>query len=89
MNGDGKPDLVTAGNMFTFPPQFGRLDGGYGNVLLNDGRGNYRVMDNRETGMSIKESVKDLKWVKGSNNRTWLLVLRNGERPERYEVRSR
>ncbi len=87
MNGDNKPDLVTAGNLFTFPPQFGRLDGGYGNILINDGKGNYSVMDNRKTGISIKEEVKDIKWISGRNNKVWMLVLRNGERPVRYAVK--
>ena len=39
INNDNKPDLVLGGNMFGFPPQFGRLDGSYGHVLLNEGNG--------------------------------------------------
>jgi len=44
-----KGDLVLGGNKFVFPPQFGRLDGSYGHVLLNEGDGKLKYIGNRET----------------------------------------
>ena len=38
LNGDGFPDLILGGNEFGFLPQFGRLDGSFGDVLINDGK---------------------------------------------------
>ena len=33
VNGDGYADLIAGGNESWFPPQFGRLDASYGDIL--------------------------------------------------------
>ena len=43
VNGDGHPDLVLGGNEFGFLPQFGRLDGSFGHVLIGDGKGGFHL----------------------------------------------
>ncbi|HET7898685.1 MAG TPA: FG-GAP-like repeat-containing protein, partial [Flavisolibacter sp.] len=50
INGDGAVDLLLGGNLFTFPPQFGRLDASYGHLLLNNGKGNFTYVDNKTSG---------------------------------------
>ena len=86
MNGDKKPDLVMGGNLFTFPPQFGRLDGSYGEMLLNDGRGNYRWVGPGESGMKVRGMVKDIKEIRGRDKR-YLLVVQNNEYPVLYQIK--
>ena len=49
VNNDNKADLITGGNLFTFPPQFGRLDASYGHVLLMNGTG--------EVGLDRAEAI--------------------------------
>ena len=44
INNDNKPDLIIGGNKFGFPPQFGRLDASYGDVLINTGSGKFTRM---------------------------------------------
>lgn len=86
VNADGIADLITGGNLFEFPPQFGRLDAGYGDVLLNDGKGNYRWVAPVKSGISVKGSVKDIKVINLKNGKQ-LLVLQNNERPVMYTIK--
>jgi hypothetical protein len=84
VNGDGKTDIVSGGNKFGFPPQFGRLDASYGDVLLNDGKGNFRWTNN--SGLLIRGQVKDIKQI-GIQNNQHLLFLRNDDRPLVYRIK--
>ena len=43
-NADGKPDILLAGNEFDLLPQFCRLDGNYGTILINEGKNNFSIM---------------------------------------------
>jgi hypothetical protein len=78
LNGDGKVDLVLGGNLFGFPPQFGRLDGSYGHVLLGDGKGNFKWVEPKESGLSVKGEIKDIKEIKTKNN-NYLLITQNDQ----------
>ena len=85
VNGDGRSDLVVGGNLFTFPPQFGRLDGSYGHVLLNEGGRRWRLLSSNESGLFIKGEVKDIKVI--SNK--YLVAVVNNERPVLYRLRGK
>ena len=50
INNDGKPDLITGGNQFGFLPQFEKLDGNFGDVLLNQGKGLFNWQEAAQTG---------------------------------------
>ncbi|MDQ6608355.1 MAG: VCBS repeat-containing protein [Bacteroidota bacterium] len=64
VNGDGKTDLVMGGNMFNFPPQFGRLDASFGHVLINNGKGQFMWMENKLSGLHLRGQIKDIKEIK-------------------------
>ena len=83
INGDKQPDLLLGGNKFTFPPQFGRLDGSYGQVLLNDGKGKLKYIGNNETGLRIKGEIKSIQAIR-LNGRSSLLFAVNSEKPVLY-----
>ncbi len=80
INNDGKQDLVTGGNLFTFLPQFGRLDASYGDVLLNRGDGGFNALPQPATGLRLRGEVKcmQLLTIKGKQR---LLVTQNNSRP--------
>jgi hypothetical protein len=83
VNRDGKPDLLLGGNMFSFPPQFGRLDASYGHVLINDGRGNFNYMETKQTGLMLKGEIKDIKEVRKNQ----FLFTQNDSIPLLFELK--
>jgi hypothetical protein len=85
LNGDGYTDLVLGGNEFGFLPQFGRLDASFGNVLVNDGKGNLRCPDMGQTGLYVPGQTRDIALIK-KNGKTAVLFLVNDEFPVLYEV---
>ena len=85
INEDGKIDLLIGGNEFGFQPQLGRLDASKGDILINDGRGNFSVLSQMESGIAVHGQVRDLVLVK-RNNKINILFLQNNELPVLYEV---
>jgi enediyne biosynthesis protein E4 len=85
VNGDGFPDLILGGNEFGFLPQFGRLDGSFGDVLINDGKGNFTFMGNAVSGLNVLGQVRDIAMIGGQKNMR-VLFLVNDEYPVLYEL---
>ncbi|MBC7947448.1 MAG: VCBS repeat-containing protein [Chitinophagaceae bacterium] len=85
VNRDGKLDLVVGGNLFGFPPQFGRLDASYGHVLINQGNGKFLALDPSRSGLSLTGMIKDIAEIRNGTNRL-LIVARNGQKPGLYKV---
>ena len=79
-NADGKPDLLLAGNDFDLLPQFCRLDGNYGTVLINEGKNNFSVMPQSQTGLFCKEQIRDIVEVM-YRKEPLLLMLQNNNTP--------
>ena len=86
INGDKKADLVLGGNLFDFPPQFGRLDGSYGHVLLNDGTGKFKWIEPRQSGLSLRGAIKDIKEIATTSKRL-LLITQNNEQPVLFQLK--
>ena len=87
LNNDKTIDLIMGGNLFEFPPQFGRLDGSYGHVLMNDGKGNFSWIESKKSGLSLRGSIKDIKEIKTATGKRNILVLQNSQQPVLYQVR--
>lgn len=87
INGDGRLDMTTGGNIFDFTPQFGRLDANHGSVLVNKGKRKFQLMTSKESGLSVIGQIRDMKsiTVKGSHH---LLLLRNNDSPVLFKVNS-
>jgi hypothetical protein len=88
LNGDGFPDLILGGNEFGFLPQFGRLDGSFGDVLINDGKGNFTYINNARSGLNLRGQIRDIALIKGQK-KTRVLFMINDEVPVLYEVKSK
>ena len=86
INGDGRPDLLLGGNMFGFPPQFGRLDASYGHVLINKGNGEFNYIETKSTGIMVKGEVKDIKEIQIKNRRNYLFT-QNDSIPVFYRLK--
>lgn len=87
VDGNGSNDLLVAGNMFGFPPQFGRLDANYGLVLLNDGKANFTLLPPAAAGLHMRGAVKDMSLVK-TDQGLLLLAAINNEKPQVYQLRA-
>ncbi len=85
---DGFPDLVLGGNKYGFPPQFGRLDASYGDVLINNHKGGFTRLNANQSGLEIRGEVRDIQQISSRSN-TYLLFLINNEYPALYEVNQR
>jgi enediyne biosynthesis protein E4 len=88
VNNDGFTDLVTGGNEFGFQPQLGRLDASDGDVLINDGNGNFTVINPGLTGIALPGQIRDIVLVKRNGN-TSVLFLQNNELPVLYALKTK
>ncbi len=86
LNDDGFPDLILGGNEYGFLPQFGRLDGNFGDVLINDGKGNLSFLGNAHSGINITGQVRDIALIKNKKG-LGVLFLINDEQPVLYELK--
>lgn len=87
INNDGKQDILIGGNEFGFPPQLGRIDAGFGSLLLNQGNKTFKALDYNESGLEITGQVRDIQEIKTGNKRN-ILFLRNSLYPVLYEISS-
>lgn len=87
VNNDGHTDLVLGGNQFGFLPQFERLDASLGDVLINNGKGDFIWQDAMQTGLKLRGEVRDISAIK-TGNKNYLLFLQNNEYPILYQVNS-
>jgi hypothetical protein len=86
VNSDGYLDIITAGNFFDLIPQFCRLDGSYGHVLLNDKKGNFFEMLPSKTGVYLNGQTRDilsLEYMKAQA----IIFLENNEFPVMYKIK--
>jgi enediyne biosynthesis protein E4 len=87
INHDNRPDLVIGGNNFNFPPQFGRLDASFGDVLLNRGGGKFETMNAQESGLDLRGEVRDIKLIKGKRKK-YIIIAINDQIPALYQLQN-
>jgi hypothetical protein len=86
LNGDGKPDLVMAGNDSGFTPQFSKLDAGFGHVLLNQGGGRFDLLENRVSGFNVRGDVRAIVPFEAMGKK-YLLVTINNQTPRLFLIK--
>jgi len=74
-NGDGKKDLLVAGNFYGAETIGGQQDAGKGLLLAGDGAGNFRAAAN--TGLVMDRDVKSLARLNREDGSVWWLVGNN------------
>jgi enediyne biosynthesis protein E4 len=60
LDNDGDNDLIIGGNEFNFQPQLGRLDACTGQVLLNDGKGNFSILSPAASGLNFNGMIRHI-----------------------------
>lgn len=80
LDGDGKLDLLLAGNEYQAEVMYGRYDASYGLLLKGNGKGNWLPVPHINDGIFIKGDVKDMKLIKNAHGDDLILVGINDER---------
>lgn len=80
-NGDGNVDLLLCGNIDQARIRIGKIDANYGVLLLGDGKGHFKYMNQSESGLSIKGSVRDILKIDTHNGEHLLLMGINNNKP--------
>ncbi len=83
LNGDGYLDLILAGNQTHGRVRTGTIDANYGQILLNDRKGNFTYLPQTQSGLLLRGDVRSLQLI---NNQ--LLVGINSQRVRVYATRS-
>lgn len=87
LDGDGKLDLLLAGNEYQAEVMTGRYDAGYGLFLKGTGKGNFLPITHINDGVFIKGDVKDMKLIKNGKGDNLILVGINNERLRIFKCR--
>ena len=87
VNHDGYTDIVSGGNQFDFIPQLERLDASSGDILINDGKGNFTRMESAQTGLNLRGELREIAELK-TKDKTYLLFLQNDEYPLLYQLKN-
>ncbi|MBL7699123.1 MAG: VCBS repeat-containing protein [Chitinophagaceae bacterium] len=85
VNGDGKKDVIIAGNNAWTRVRFGRHRSNHGIVLLGDGKGNFTYLPQYESGLDIRGDVRGLEIVNAGNRQKVLFGL-NDSQVKMYDV---
>jgi enediyne biosynthesis protein E4 len=80
IDGDGKPDLLMAGNFDGVQPEIGKMSAGYGVYLQGDGKGHFTPVRALESGFLVPGQARDIQSVRTRKGRIYI-VSRNNDRP--------
>ncbi|HVS59692.1 MAG TPA: VCBS repeat-containing protein [Gemmatimonadaceae bacterium] len=80
IDGDGKADLLMAGNFDGVKPEIGRMSAGYGLYLRGDGKGHFTPVRELESGFFVPGQARDIKRVRTRTGNIYI-VSRNNDRP--------
>jgi len=87
LNHDGFTDLIIGGNEFNFQPQLGRLDANRGEVLMNDGKGNFKCLSADESGLDLTGMIRDIVTIPSKQGLN-ILFLRNDDTPVLFQLKT-
>ncbi len=79
VNGDGNPDVITAGNLYNAEVETIRADAGIGNYMQGDGKGHFKAVPYIESGLYADGDVKDIQIIEDKLG-TMILVARNNDK---------
>ncbi len=78
-NGDGRKDVLLAGNFYSYRVQMGRCDAGLGLLLLGDGKGNFAPQMPYQTGLYAGGDVRGVASVRAGVSGKLLIIAKNDE----------
>lgn len=79
-DGDGRLDLLLAGNFYGVPPNQGRYDASYGTLLRGTGGGQFQAVDLQATGVVLDGQVRHMQRLRSATRGRLIVVARNDDR---------
>ena len=79
INEDGLLDLLLVGNNYNTEVNNGRYDASIGNVLINEGKGSFKLLNNKDSGFSVIGDSKSIVNVQGKDKSLILVGKNNAE----------
>src|SRR6185503_13788731 len=79
VDGDGKQDLLLAGNFDGVKPEIGRMHAGQGLLRRGDGKGQFTPIPARESGFRVPGQGRDIQKLRTARG-TLYLVTQNNDR---------
>ena len=79
-DGDGRTDLLVAGNFDGVKPEIGRMSAGYGLYLRGDGKGDFTAVSAGSSGFLVPGQVRDIERVRTRRGILYV-VARNNDAP--------
>lgn len=86
-DGDGRLDLLVAGNLAGVPPVIGRHDAGQGLMLRGDGQGGWAPMDMSVSGLLIQADARRAQLVRDARGGRMVAVTSSGGVLQLWRVR--
>src|SRR6266480_747424 len=77
VDGDGKPDLLLAGNFDGVQPEIGRMSASYGLVLRGDGRGRFTPVPAAQSGFMVPGQARDIQRVRTRRGDLYVVARNN------------
>ena len=84
-NGDGHLDVLAAGNLYSSEVETPRNDAGIGFYLSGNGKGEFKYIPNRKSGLYLAGDVKDLAEIQIKNEH-YIIAAKNNDYLEFIKV---
>jgi hypothetical protein len=78
--GNGRTDLLMAGNFDAVKPELGKMSAGYGVYLRGDGKGHFTPLRSLASGFFVPGQARDIQRVRTRKGNIYI-VARNNDRP--------
>lgn len=85
IDNDGLKDIILAGNDHGFLPQYSRLDGDRGTLLLQRGDRQFEYVDQAISGFNVRGVIREIIRMEVSGRPLWIFI-RNNDKPIAYEL---
>jgi hypothetical protein len=88
LNGDGKTDIILAGNDYGQQVETAPITAGNGLVLLNEGQGNFKPLPACQSGLWANKDARSLKSLRAAQGKTLFLVGNSNDRMQVFELKT-
>ena len=84
VNNDQWPDIIPVGNRSVFAPQFGRLDGFCGDILINEKGQSFSSLPSYQSGLDLRGDARCAGLIKTKEKKSFIVTF-NNHIPKFYE----